>query len=120
MHHEVRHQRVQMDTNSLRDEVEEEAHFAVKQSGFCRFHRSESDRESLHSDHLYIGARQSVVYLVTKFQRGHAEWGTFSFDNRPAFSGGRGLPLEGSANRRASRRPGSIVGLFAFLDHRSL
>jgi len=81
MHQEVRHRRVQVDTDSPRDKVEEGAHFAVQKSGFRRFHSRESDRESLHSDHLYIGARQSFVYLVSEFQRGHVARRTFPFDD---------------------------------------
>ena len=113
----VRQRRVQVDTDSPRDEVEEGADFAVQKSGFRRFHSGESDSESLHSDHLYIGARQSFVYLVSEFQRGHVEGRTFPFDDQAAFSGGWSLPLGGSGNRRGSSRPGSVVGLFAFLDH---
>ena len=88
MHQEVSHRRVQVDTDSLRDVVEEGAHFAVQKSGFRRFHSGESDRESLHSDHLYISARQSFVYLISEFQRGHVEGPTFPFDDQAAFSGG--------------------------------
>ena len=75
--------------------------------------------ESLHSNHLYIGFCQSCVYLVSEFQRRHVEWRAFFFDNHSAFSRGRSLPLGGSGNRRWSSRPGSVVGLFAFLDYHS-
>ena len=119
MHQEVRHRRVQMDTHSPRDKVEEGAHFAVKQGGFRQFHGSERDCKSVHSDHLYICAHQSFVYFITEVQRRYGEWGGFWFDNQPAFSGGRGIPLGGSGTCWGSTRPGIVVGFLAFLNHGS-
>jgi len=108
-----------MDTDSPRDKVKEGAHFAVKQGGFGRFHGSEGDCKSLHRHDLYICARQSFVYFVMEVQHRYRKRGAFSFDNQPAFSGGRGLPLGGSGTCRGSSRPGMVVGFLAFLNHGS-